>query len=225
MYALRTKLQAFRAPRAACANTLATPISSILFWYHEMKLNRAIDTKEKPYVCRCGSAFSRRDLLTRHQRISHETQDGASGSPDAPVSDEGLNASNEPEISGGAGASSLAALVTDRGAQHAPYMSSGRDLGVTASQAYHQYAPSQDLYSHGQPYAGFDHYSDFSGYSDGASLPPEWSPYLNDRSSDQEMVDPALRGSIADPSSPVVAGDYSAHPYNPWMSAHQQWGN
>ena len=32
-----------------------------------------LDTKEKPFVCICGDAFPRRDLLTRHQRISsHE---------------------------------------------------------------------------------------------------------------------------------------------------------
>ncbi|ETS76300.1 hypothetical protein PFICI_11687 [Pestalotiopsis fici W106-1] len=27
-------------------------------------------TKEKPFVCHCGHAFARRDLLTRHQRIN-----------------------------------------------------------------------------------------------------------------------------------------------------------
>lgn len=30
------------------------------------------DTKDKPYICRCGAAFARRDLLTRHERIAHE---------------------------------------------------------------------------------------------------------------------------------------------------------
>ncbi|KAJ4859493.1 fungal specific transcription factor domain-containing protein [Trichoderma breve] len=28
-------------------------------------------TKDKPYVCQCGNAFARRDLLTRHERLSH----------------------------------------------------------------------------------------------------------------------------------------------------------
>lgn len=32
------------------------------------------DTKEKPFICFCGAAFTRRDLLKRHTRISH--QDG-----------------------------------------------------------------------------------------------------------------------------------------------------
>jgi hypothetical protein len=29
-----------------------------------------LDTREKPYTCRCGAAFTRRDLLTRHWRIT-----------------------------------------------------------------------------------------------------------------------------------------------------------
>jgi hypothetical protein len=32
-----------------------------------------LDTKEKPFSCHCGASFSRRDLLTRHQRVAqHE---------------------------------------------------------------------------------------------------------------------------------------------------------
>lgn len=40
------------------------------------------DTKEKPFICFCGAAFTRRDLLKRHTRISHE--DGVV-SPDEPT--------------------------------------------------------------------------------------------------------------------------------------------
>jgi cytochrome c1 len=37
------------------------------------------DTKEKPFICRCGAAFARRDLLTRHQRLTfHVGGSGAS---------------------------------------------------------------------------------------------------------------------------------------------------
>ncbi|KAL7943880.1 fungal-specific transcription factor domain-containing protein [Trichoderma barbatum] len=28
-------------------------------------------TKDKPYICHCGTAFARRDLLTRHERLAH----------------------------------------------------------------------------------------------------------------------------------------------------------
>lgn len=29
------------------------------------------DTKEKPYNCQCGRSFTRKDLLTRHERLNH----------------------------------------------------------------------------------------------------------------------------------------------------------
>lgn len=29
------------------------------------------DTKEKPFICRCGASFTRNDLLKRHSRIAH----------------------------------------------------------------------------------------------------------------------------------------------------------
>lgn len=38
------------------------------------------DTKEKPYACHCGRAFSRRDLLTRHDRLTHRHMPCSSGS-------------------------------------------------------------------------------------------------------------------------------------------------
>ncbi|KAF3069186.1 Hydrogen peroxide stress regulator 1 [Trichoderma lentiforme] len=31
----------------------------------------AIDTNEKPFVCFCGAAFSRTDLLRRHEKLTH----------------------------------------------------------------------------------------------------------------------------------------------------------
>lgn len=34
-------------------------------------LTTHVDTKEKPYSCPCGRSFSRKDLLTRHERLSH----------------------------------------------------------------------------------------------------------------------------------------------------------
>lgn len=56
---------------ATCAR--ASPIHSLLptSW-----LTREADTKEKPFVCRCGAAFARRDLLTRHQRVNLHEDDG-----------------------------------------------------------------------------------------------------------------------------------------------------
>lgn len=41
----------------------------------------ASDTKEKPFVCQCGAAFTRRDLLTRHQKLSTPLGHGTLSAP------------------------------------------------------------------------------------------------------------------------------------------------
>ncbi|KAI9376171.1 hypothetical protein BJX61DRAFT_461673 [Aspergillus egyptiacus] len=38
-------------------------------------------TNEKPFVCRCGATFSRRDLLRRHERIVHHSGTSANNPP------------------------------------------------------------------------------------------------------------------------------------------------
>ncbi|KAI4856339.1 amidase signature enzyme [Aureobasidium sp. EXF-8846] len=59
------------------------------------------DTKEKPFSCNCGASFGRRDLLTRHQRVSgHDPTDVPHDTPAAintvqSVQSEG-SLSNEP---------------------------------------------------------------------------------------------------------------------------------
>ncbi|KAJ4264290.1 hypothetical protein NW762_005486 [Fusarium torreyae] len=55
---------------------------------HSLKFET--DTKEKPYRCPCGRSFSRRDLLTRHSRLSHDgrlpTQQSSTSSIQTPPS-------------------------------------------------------------------------------------------------------------------------------------------
>ncbi|CAJ2511361.1 Uu.00g069860.m01.CDS01 [Anthostomella pinea] len=194
----------------------------------QRELTLATDTKEKPYICRCGSAFARRDLLTRHQRISHDAQDTASGSPDAPLSEEGQQAGADAESAGDSLISPSRSMSTDQGIQQSPYLASSRAFGnshTAASQPYGQLPPGQDFYNHGQEYSGFDSYTGYSNYSATGSLPAEWgSPYF-DPGAEQDMVDPSLRPSIAGPSSPATGDNFSPHSYNSWMSAHQRWGN
>lgn len=46
---------------------------------------RLPDTKEKPFICQCGAAFTRRDLLTRHQRIAlHQDAPESPSGPSEP---------------------------------------------------------------------------------------------------------------------------------------------
>lgn len=39
------------------------------------------DTKEKPFICHCGAAFTRRDLLTRHHRITLHGDESKADTP------------------------------------------------------------------------------------------------------------------------------------------------
>lgn len=51
-----------------------------------VSLTVSADTKEKPFICHCGAAFTRRDLLTRHQRLAFH-EDGPVETPAGAVSD------------------------------------------------------------------------------------------------------------------------------------------
>ena len=45
-----------------------------------------LDTNEKPFKCTCDASFARRDLLKRHQKLTHGTTEGqVPEKPSAPV--------------------------------------------------------------------------------------------------------------------------------------------
>ncbi|KAI2610706.1 uncharacterized protein GGS25DRAFT_160234 [Hypoxylon fragiforme] len=192
-------------------------------------------TKEKPYVCHCGSAYSRRDLLTRHQRITHETL--SPRSPDAPASEDShqLGATDSDPPSEDAAASSSTASIPDLTMNHdiqqqTQYSTGGHDFSIhnhaVSQQPYNQLITGQGFYD-GQNYSGFEHpFQELHNFSDGPGLPPEWSPYYHDPNLEQDLVDPALRGSMIDVSSPLSNENFPSHTYNPWVSsAAQKWGN
>ncbi|KAI1822384.1 hypothetical protein F4861DRAFT_532297 [Xylaria intraflava] len=178
-------------------------------------------TKEKPYICHCGSAFSRRDLLTRHMRISHETNDGTSKSPDAPVSDEGQQPISEPATPNDPTSSSALDFAADRSVHASQYLDSNHDLGMPdhAGSSYHQLSPRHDYY-----HQAYDQYAGYSHISDTGGMQTHWNPYYHEQSAEQDMVDPTLRGSMGGQTSPLH-GEFPNHAYNPWMSAPQHWGN
>ncbi|KAI5864425.1 hypothetical protein GGS23DRAFT_498843 [Durotheca rogersii] len=192
-------------------------------------------TKEKPYVCHCGSAYSRRDLLTRHQRITHETL--SPRSPDAPASEDShqLPASDSdppPEDAVPSAAVSISDMSIEHGLpQQHPYSSSGHGFVLhnqPAGLAYHPLVSGQELYGNGQQYAGFDQFQEFNSFAEGASLPSDWSFFHdpNGPGLEQDLVDPALRGSMVDASSPLSHDSFAAHAHNTWMSpAAQKWSN
>ncbi|PWY90828.1 C2H2 type zinc finger domain protein [Aspergillus heteromorphus CBS 117.55] len=55
------------------------------------------DTKEKPYICFCGAAFTRRDLLKRHTTIAHQSSGLAS--PNSQPDNEALDPVHRPRAS------------------------------------------------------------------------------------------------------------------------------
>lgn len=76
------------------------------------------DTKEKPFICQCGAAFARRDLLTRHQRITlHED---ASESPDEPPEPDSGEQHHEPVEADLAAAVSLSGMSVHHWSQQQP---------------------------------------------------------------------------------------------------------
>ncbi|KAI1179609.1 hypothetical protein F4777DRAFT_437146 [Nemania sp. FL0916] len=183
-------------------------------------------TKEKPYICHCGSAFSRRDLLTRHIRISHDTNDGASKSPDAPGADEGHQPISEPATPSDPSSSSRSEFTTERGLPSSQYLNSDQGLGMGAhgSNSYHQISPRQGYYHQGHQYSTYDQYTGYPSISDTAGLQSDWGSYYHDQGAEQDMVDPALRGSIGDQSSPLHS-EFPNHGYHPWMTTPQPWSN
>ncbi|KAI0181630.1 hypothetical protein GGR52DRAFT_46878 [Hypoxylon sp. FL1284] len=190
-------------------------------------------TKEKPYICHCGQAYSRRDLLTRHQRITHETL--SPRSPDAPASDDShqlaANDSDPPSEDAAIPATTpMPELTMGHNIQPHPYSDPVHDFSMhshAVSQPYPQLIPGHDYYDEGQHYSGFEQFPEFHTFPDGA-LPPAWSRYYHDsNAAEQELVDPALRGSLVDVSSPIANENFSPHnTYCHWMSpATQKWSN
>jgi len=77
----------------------------------------------------------------------------------------------------------------------------------------------------GHQYSTYDQYTGYPHMSDATGLAADWG-YYHDHGNEQDMVDPALRGSMGNQSSPLH-GEFQNHSYNSWMSAPapQQWSN
>jgi hypothetical protein len=188
------------------------------------------DTKEKPFVCGCGAAFARRDLLTRHRRLSlHEDGGSLDGSPTAEAQ---------------AAEADLAAAVSLSGLSADPWPP--QQLGTIAVPIDHRrsgrqvrgqtvYAPeliSTEIFGTGSPAAsqdigyplldegiGFDpQFREFANFLDGVGLPAEWSPYFNgpDRGDENDVVDPALEHSDAESPSPRLR-QRQGTPFSSWL--------
>ena len=161
MSSLWAQLQAHRTPGAAHPNSFVLPFLSEGRCYFNPSLVREpqltfIDTKEKPFLCRCGAAFARRDLLTRHQRIT--LHDGITPGPSPPGAVE--RTPTEPGLAAATDGFSLQGMSVDQWAGQQPQSpeqihQAHDDSGLgryqqDVPQPYHQGLLSPQLFENGE---------------------------------------------------------------------------
>ncbi|KAK2051947.1 hypothetical protein LY76DRAFT_366205 [Colletotrichum caudatum] len=183
-------------------------------------------TKEKPFICRCGAAFARRDLLTRHQRIAFH-QDG-SESPEGPSEpDSGEN--HGPVEADLAAAVSLSGMSGDHWAQQPP--ASSTDLypmavprnGSHVDASFQQSLLTDQFYENvldNQDAVGFDaHFREFANFLDGVGLPAEWSPYFHGPDRENEVAGSTVKDSREGTATPAARNSRTrpGTPFSSWL--------
>ncbi|KAL1854833.1 hypothetical protein Daus18300_011349 [Diaporthe australafricana] len=204
--------------------TVAGPSSVPNTWSVMYEL---VNTKEKPFICACGAAFARRDLLTRHQRIAlHED---ASESPDGPSEpDSGEHQHHGPVEADLAAAVSLSGMSVHHWSQQPPAppaelypMAVSRNGTLVDEAPYQQSLLAESFYENGnQDAVGFDaHFREFASFLDGVGLPAEWSPYFHRPDRDTEVIDPAIRDSRGGSATPGARHSRTrpGTPFSSWL--------
>ncbi|KAI3547493.1 hypothetical protein CABS01_11122 [Colletotrichum abscissum] len=183
-------------------------------------------TKEKPFICRCGAAFARRDLLTRHQRIAfHEDGSESPGVPSEPDSGE----THGPVEADVAAAVSLSGMSVDHWAQQQQPPAPPSELypmavprnGALVDASYQQALLGDQFYENGnQDAVGFDaHFREFANFLDGVGLPAEWSPYFHGPDRDHEVTDTTVKMSREGTTTPGARNSRTrpGTPFSSWL--------
>jgi hypothetical protein len=131
-----------------------------------------LDTREKPFACQCGSAFTRRDLLTRHWRISGHNELAASSRIEQTqgLQQQGTTSVNAIDPNGlvfeNVGTNDV--MLAAQNQHHLP------ELVQPAAPFNEATAPGQ----HQAPYQdeGFEDFRDFVNFIDGVGLSAQWTP-------------------------------------------------
>ncbi|KAH8205590.1 hypothetical protein TruAng_000296 [Truncatella angustata] len=172
-------------------------------------------TKEKPFICHCSAAFTRRDLLTRHQRITshtaqdnqiHDSQDVELEQDDHPVV--------EADLAAAVSLSDMSMATWNR------QVSNGHMPEVppqVLNEPFQQPILPQEYFDTGQGFVGYDHFRDFANFLDGVGLPIEWSPYFQEPDPNEGLVDPQLRYSRANTSTPNPRNGRTGSPFSTWL--------
>ncbi|KAI9162862.1 Hydrogen peroxide stress regulator 1 [Paramyrothecium foliicola] len=190
------------------------------------------DTKEKPYICHCGSAFARRDLLARHQRLqAHDDKHPSEGLSTREAAEADL-----------AAAVSLSGLSTDpwinQQFQHDAVALHPQSPGRENNRHNDRHVfsdellPSQLFNGAAPPYnaqaitytASDTQFADFANFLDGVGLPAVWSPFFQIPERENEAADPdAIQASRSteSPSPRLVArsrpGTRPGTPFSSWL--------
>ena len=61
---------------------------------------------------------------------------------------------------------------------------------------------------------GFNDFKDINNFVDHGSMPLQWNSYQYESGMEQDFVDPALQGFIADPSPYIVHAHHHPETYN-----------
>ncbi|KAJ8132791.1 hypothetical protein O1611_g833 [Lasiodiplodia mahajangana] len=173
-------------------------------------------TKEKPFVCHCGAAFTRRDLLTRHERIAaHETPTGADGGQSRTSQD----VATEPDVAVADAAASLSSMSATW-AQQSQYINNQPPIGHPdePNHAFNQPILDQAIFEQEQEQiVGFDRFGEFASFLDGVGLPIEWSPYFVDPDLGDATIDPPSRQSRAGSATPNAREPRPSTPFSSWL--------
>ncbi|KAM0816078.1 hypothetical protein AB5N19_01879 [Seiridium cardinale] len=172
-------------------------------------------TKEKPFVCQCSAAFARRDLLTRHQRItSHAPSDSQSHASHNGESEQASQTIVEAD---------MATAVTLSHMSMAPWnreVANGHSAIVPLQildQPFQQSILPQQCFGTGPGTGDYDQFRDFANFLDGVGLPVEWSPYFQAPDPAEELVDPQLQEYRTSAATHVPRSGRTGSPFSTWL--------
>lgn len=180
-------------------------------------------TKEKPFVCHCSAAFTRRDLLTRHQRIAlHENT--PQNSQDAVSEQISEQTTVDSDMAAAAAAASLSGMSMDswvhqQQRQTTPvYPVDNHQLpdqhpGVVPPQ-FQQPLLSEEFFENGPGLTGFDHFKEFSNFLSGVGL-TGFSPYFPRPGQEHEFTSTDLQAST--PGSRTPINRRPGTPFSCWL--------
>jgi hypothetical protein len=130
------------------------------------------DTREKPFLCQCGASFTRRDLLTRHWRITGHSEIGVADTQQT----QETHAVPQHDI-GTTHVLDAVPTVPENGMLENASQTHRPDLPTPVA-SFQDVQGHVDPALHEQTYQddGFEDFRDFVNFIDGVGLSAQWTP-------------------------------------------------